>query len=199
MSLILDALKKLERDKQAPEPGVLVVGSVPWQGLRRAAVRPALLWGALAGLAALAALYLVWPEHPRPTPTPPRMATAAGVAAVRSTPASGTPTGAPSRASTDTAAQERSRRATPAEAVPRRQQKEGATAPTATHSQTSTAATTRPALVLDAIGEREGRRAALVNGRLVYEGDMFDGVRILRIGETEVEVEVDGHRRVLGF
>ena len=30
MSLILDALRKLERDKDAREPGVVVVGSVPW-------------------------------------------------------------------------------------------------------------------------------------------------------------------------
>ena len=40
---------------------------------------------------------------------------------------------------------------------------------------------------------------ALVNDRLVFEGDSFDGVRILRIGEAEVEVEVRGQRRVLRF
>jgi hypothetical protein len=40
---------------------------------------------------------------------------------------------------------------------------------------------------------------ALINDRLVFEGDGFDGVRILRIGETEVEVEVRGERRVLRF
>jgi hypothetical protein len=40
---------------------------------------------------------------------------------------------------------------------------------------------------------------ALVNDRLVFEGDSFDGVRIVRIGEAEVEVEVRGQRRVLRF
>jgi hypothetical protein len=40
---------------------------------------------------------------------------------------------------------------------------------------------------------------AVLSGRLVYEGDAFDNVRVVRIGEAEVEVEVDGQRRVLGF
>ena len=40
---------------------------------------------------------------------------------------------------------------------------------------------------------------ALINERLVFEGDSFDGVRVLRIGEAEVEVEVHGTRRVLRF
>ena len=40
---------------------------------------------------------------------------------------------------------------------------------------------------------------ALVNDRLVFEGDSFDGVKILHIGEAEVEVEVRGQRRVLRF
>ena len=51
----------------------------------------------------------------------------------------------------------------------------------------------------DAITLRDGRPVALVNDRLVFEGDSFDGVRILRIGEAEVEVEVRGQRRVLRF
>ena len=40
---------------------------------------------------------------------------------------------------------------------------------------------------------------AIVNDRLVREGDSFDGIRILRIGATEVEVEVHGQKRVLTF
>ena len=54
-------------------------------------------------------------------------------------------------------------------------------------------------LRLNAITRRDGRPVALVNDRLVFEGDSFDGVRILRIGEAEVEVEVRGQRRVLRF
>jgi len=33
----------------------------------------------------------------------------------------------------------------------------------------------------------------------VFEGDSFEGVRVIRIGEAEVEVEVRGERRVLRF
>ena len=35
--------------------------------------------------------------------------------------------------------------------------------------------------------------------RLVFEGDSFDGIKVLRIGEAEVEVEIRGQRRVLRF
>jgi hypothetical protein len=40
---------------------------------------------------------------------------------------------------------------------------------------------------------------ALINDRLVFEGDGFDDVKVLRIGETEVEVEVRGVKRILRF
>jgi hypothetical protein len=39
----------------------------------------------------------------------------------------------------------------------------------------------------------------MINDRLVFEGDSFEGVRVLRIGDAEVEVEVHGQRRVLRF
>ena len=54
-------------------------------------------------------------------------------------------------------------------------------------------------LRLEAVSRRDGRPIAVISGRLVHEGDAFDNVRVLRIGETEVELEVDGQRRVLGF
>jgi hypothetical protein len=54
-------------------------------------------------------------------------------------------------------------------------------------------------LRLNAISQRDGRPVALINDRLVFEGDGFDGVKVLRIGEAEVEVEVRGRRRVLRF
>jgi hypothetical protein len=56
-----------------------------------------------------------------------------------------------------------------------------------------------PILLLHAISEQDGAPIAVVNERVVREGDSFDGVRILRIGATEVEVEVDGARRTLRF
>ena len=43
---------------------------------------------------------------------------------------------------------------------------------------------------LNAISQQDGQPVAVIDGRLVREGDSVDGVRVLRIGETEVEVEV---------
>ncbi len=58
MSLILDALRKLERDKDPREPGVLVVGAVPW-GARTRSRRPLLL--ALAGIGLVVLLaFALW-------------------------------------------------------------------------------------------------------------------------------------------
>jgi hypothetical protein len=54
-------------------------------------------------------------------------------------------------------------------------------------------------LRLNAISQRDGRPVALINDRLLFEGDSFDGVKVLRIGDAEVEVEVHGKRRVLRF
>jgi hypothetical protein len=54
-------------------------------------------------------------------------------------------------------------------------------------------------LRLNAISQRDGKPVALINDRLVFEGDSFDGVLVLHIGETEVEVEVRGRKRVLRF
>jgi hypothetical protein len=56
-----------------------------------------------------------------------------------------------------------------------------------------------PSLVLQAITTRDGQPVALINDRLLREGDAFDGVRIVRIGEAEVEVEARGVRTVLRF
>jgi hypothetical protein len=53
--------------------------------------------------------------------------------------------------------------------------------------------------VLQAISQRDGQPVALLSDRLVREGDSFDGIRVLRIGDEEVEVEVDGERRVIRF
>jgi hypothetical protein len=54
-------------------------------------------------------------------------------------------------------------------------------------------------LRLTAISERGGRPVAVVNDRVVGEGDHVDGARVLRIAPTEVDVEVGGARRTLRF
>jgi hypothetical protein len=61
------------------------------------------------------------------------------------------------------------------------------------------AASVAPAWVLQAITQRDGRPLALINDRLVREGDSLNGARVVRIGETEVELEVAGRRLVLSF
>ena len=198
MSLILDALKKLEHEKNAREPGVLVVGSVPWGERRRSRLPLALAATALVALAFAGWWWL------RPTPQP----TAAAPVRVSPAPVSAAPTASPVVASTPTAppppetlAPSSTASVPPARrpAVPTLDE---TPRPPARPEGAAAAAGTRTApddLRLNAITRRDGRPVALVNDRLVFEGDSFDGVRILRIGEAEVEVEVRGQRRVLRF
>jgi hypothetical protein len=56
-----------------------------------------------------------------------------------------------------------------------------------------------PEFRLTAISTRDGEPIALLNDRLVREGDSFEGVRVIRIGVADVEIEVDGERRTIGF
>jgi len=193
VSLILDALKKLEHEKTAREPGVLVVGSVPWGERRRSRLPLALAAAALVALASAGWWWLRPSRHPTaaapasvsPAPTP------SPVVAVTPTAPPPSVTLAPSSAVP----------APPARrpAVPTLDEAPGPPAPP---EGAAAAAGTRPApddLRLNAITRRDGRPVALVNDRLVFEGDSFDGVKVLRIGEAEVEVEVRGQRRVLRF
>jgi hypothetical protein len=53
--------------------------------------------------------------------------------------------------------------------------------------------------VLQAVSERDGQPIALLSDRLVREGDEFDGVKVVRIGEAEVEVEWKGRRLFVRF
>ena len=140
MSLILEALKKVEREKTAAQPrGFLVVGPQSWAGSRSNAAWIAGMAGA-ALVAGLAVYALTRPAAPA-APAPPAAPVAAPVAAV-----------APA-----------------------------------------------PELRLTAISERAGRPIAVVNDRIVGEGDHVDGARVLRIAPTEVDVEVGGARRTLRF
>jgi hypothetical protein len=188
VSLILDALKKVEREKDAREPGVLVVGSVAW-GARTRSYRPLALALAGAGFAALLA-WTVWPRDraPRPATVP---------APAEASPA---PTASPAAVRAPTTS-------LPVPAVaPPEPRRLSVPSPAAT-DETPAGAPLPPAAVapakddlrLNAISQRDGRPLALINDRLVFEGDSFDGVKILRIGEAEVEVEVRGKRRVLRF
>jgi hypothetical protein len=191
MSLILDALRKLERDKDAREPGVVVVGSVPW-GERRSR-RSLVLAIAAAFLVLLAGGWWLVGKVPGPPSqrTPP-------AAAPTSTPATApdAPPAVPHSPASAAAAP-------PATAPPLRPlvlpaPDAAADAPAEAPPAAGRAASSDD-VRLSAISQRDGRPVALINDRLVFEGDSVDGIKVLRIGEAEVEVEVRGKRRVLRF
>lgn len=190
MSLILDALRKLERERERPDPEVVVVGSLPWHGVRTP--RRAPLLAALLAVLAVLVVAGVWlgrrlPQAPATlrsapaaAPVPAPLATARPVA---ETPATLPPPSArvlklPATPVPGPSAVERVAPASRA----------GEPAPPAAGG-----------LQLMAISMRDGRPIAIVSNHLVREGDSFDGVRILRIGQTEVEVEDHGRRRILQF
>lgn len=212
MSPILDALRKLEREKDPREPGVLVVGAVPW-GARTRSRRPLLL--ALAGIGLVVLLaFALWRLSRRPAPAvsaPPVSVvpvTPASASAPLQTPAplptivAAQPAAAPRPEPTPPAAlPEPVRVPVPVPAAPgpvtpdRTTSAEDFAAPASAPAPPPAAGTLR----LNAISQRDGRPVALINDRLLFEGDSFDGVKVLRIGEAEVEVEVHGKRRVLRF
>jgi hypothetical protein len=218
MSLILDALRKLEREKNAHEPGVLVVGSVPWGETSR--TRRLVL---AAGAALVLALAVVVGWLLRPVPKPPAATPEAAVSiSPGPSPVVASPTLPPAtlppvaqqtplpsappirlsrpvpsdtgRAPRPTVASPEAPSEVPAESAAGRL----SVAPAAPAAEAAPVAPPG-GLRLTAISQRDGRPVALINDRLVFEGDSFEGVRVLRIGETEVEVEVRGERRVLRF
>lgn len=208
MSLILEALKKLEREKQAGARGFVVLSHLPWTGARSGGRTMA---GSLAvivvTLVALAAgLTAVW-----------RWRSAAGAPAAIATPPGPSPTAAPGMPDPEPAMP--SARVAPPEQVDTRPvavrppvppvsllpppKAEGggpdqpADAPPSAREGPATGKAVE--LRLNAISVRDGHPVAILNDRLVREGDSFDGIRVLRIGDAEVEVEVAGQRRTLRF
>jgi hypothetical protein len=176
VSLILEALKKVERERATPEQrGFLVLGPAAW-----APSRSNLAWvlGMIAAAAvAGGAVYLLTRPDRLPVQAPPE----APLVATPSVPVAGTSV-RPAPVSTVT----RPRAAADAPAPPRATTAADRTPP-------------GPVLVLHAISQQDGTPIAVVNERVVREGDTFDGVRVLRIGAAEVEVEVAGARRTLRF
>jgi hypothetical protein len=233
MSLILDALRKLEREKDPRAPGVLVVGSVPWGETSRTR---RVVFAGLAAAAMALAVGVGWllraTPAPRATPVPPvttptlavqpaptpmpqpaapplawaPQATLPPAPPIRiSRPAptrdAVSPKAAPETARDEDVASEPVAADAPTAVEPAAQPPPGRieVAPAATEADPSVPAPAPDGLRLNAISKRDGRSVALINDRLVFEGDSFDGVRVIRIGEAEVEVEVKGERRVLRF
>jgi hypothetical protein len=174
VSLILEALRKLEREKQAPERGVVVVGAAAWPGARSERRIGLFLLGLALGGVALGLAY--WRQRAgAPVPAPP-VTLAVRAPVVRPTPEALAP---------------------PAQDA-RPPERRVVAAPKAA----ATAEATRPAepaFTLQAISERDGRPVALVNDRLVREGDSIDGARIVRIARDEVELDLGGRRLTLRF
>lgn len=186
MSLILEALRKLEKEKATADRGFVVLGAASWPApvARR--------WPLVAiGAAVLLAAGTVWwmtQRGPRDAPAvtavaerqpPPAPATLAAVPATTTlAPAPTVPFVAP-----PAVAAPHPRPITPSEAAP----------------PAPAAAAAERRVQLQAITARDGRPIALVNDRLMGEGEEFEGIRIVAIRADEVEVEVDGRRRVLKF
>jgi hypothetical protein len=228
VSLILEALKKLEREKQSPDRGFLVLGPGTWSqapgGGRRMAL--ALLGAVLLGAAAGTAFWRVReagsPPLPATLPGPVAPAVPAGAppssplladtadTMPRLPPPAPTPSAVPIEARValpesppPVEARPLAREQPPLpldEPPPRRAAADvPVQASEAPPSAAPTPAGPEPRFRLQAISRRDDRLVAVLSGRLVYEGDSFEDVRVLRIGETEVELEVDGRRVVVGF
>jgi hypothetical protein len=182
VSLVLEALKKLDREKGRDERGFVVMAAAPWP--TRAARRwPA--WAAL-GIATAGAIAAVLALRTTPAPAPPARPAppVAATAVVEPTPAAVvTPRPPASVIAT---------KAPPVAAPVRREMREAAPSPRAPR-----AADPQPRL--QAISERDGQPIAIINDHLVRVGDEVDGIRVLAIRGAEVDVEVRGRRTTLRF
>ncbi len=54
-----------------------------------------------------------------------------------------------------------------------------------------------PTLVLQGTSVIDGNPVAVISDQRVFEGDLIEGARVVRIGEREVELELEGKRFVL--
>jgi hypothetical protein len=254
MSLILEALRKLDREKRAPQRGFLVMAPVALSS----APRRIGLWlvAAAIGLVACVSGAAWWLLAGRPARQPVVAAAASTptTEAPRATlaPATAPPVTVPvqplvveepgirtlhetseARAATSRTAVDEAPAATPttlpAPPIPapalsptapprtpdrRAVQARATTLPTPVPAVTAPTAPAKPAqatpaprrepaaddqVQLQAISHQDGVPVAVVNDRLVREGDSFDGIRVVRIGAAEVEIEVRGRRRVVRF
>jgi hypothetical protein len=192
MSLILEALRKREREKQVPERGFLVMAPAPWAASRKRGVWMSLVGGAMAF--ALGVAFMAW-RAPRPAVEAPPAAPTAPRPELAPTPVG---TLLPARTSEAQAAPvPRAEPGPPEPALPvTHREAEGLPTRTAAIAPAPTPA---PRFVLQAISERDGLPVALISDRLMRVGDEWEGARVLRIGDAEVEIEVAGKHVTLHF
>jgi hypothetical protein len=181
VSLVLEALRKLDREKGRDERGFVVTAAAPWP---TRAERRGPLWAALGAAAVvIVGLVVLWASRP-PFVAPVAPVPPTSVAVPPSTPVVA-PAAPPSLAGPRTNVSPRP-----------------FTAPARAASPAAIAVRSAPAdpgLHLQAISARDGQPIAIVNDHLVHVGDEFDGVRILAIRGMEVDVEVRGRRTTLHF
>ena len=180
MSLVLEALKKLDREKGRDERGFVVMAAAPWPSRT---VRHWPAWAAL-GVATAGAVVAVMALRTAPAPParpepPATSAAAPAPALVRSEPPTPVPRSAPARVAPKAAVE------TPPVAA--------AVVPPAR------TATPDPGPRLQAISERDGQPIAIINDHLVRVGDEVDGIRVIAIRVDAVDVEVRGRRTTLRF
>lgn len=202
MSLILEALKKLDRERDTSGRGFVVVAQAPWPARRDRLLRVAAIAvgaGALAGAAAWGAWSLLASRT-----APARPVTAAAAPQPAAVPATTLPP--PIWETTPAATRPAVARAVPGAAAPSAAASPAAAAPAAPSPEEPpllviaprTPASAVP-LHLEAISARDGEPVAVINGRLVRKGETIEGALVTWIGADGVEIEVDGKRRVIGF
>lgn len=202
MSLVLEALKKLDREKGREERGFVVMAATPWPA--RAARRwPA--WALLVIAVAAPTWFLMSRRAPAsamrgsPASTAPVAATTtAAVPDVTAVPAGRVPPARRPAAANVASTEATVPPPTTGQAVPRAVAAPKAAAAAA--ADRAAAAERGPqGLRLQAISQRDGQPIAILSDRLVHVGDEFDGVRVIAIREAEVEIEVRGQRTTLRF
>jgi hypothetical protein len=181
VSLVLEALKKLDREKGRDERGFVVMAAAPWptRGARR--------WPAWAALGVATAGAIVAVLALRTSSAPPAPAVVPPAPAARSDAApvvEATPPAAAASVATTAAP-----RSTPARVA----------AKPAAEPTPIPAAVPPPGPRLQAISERDGQPIAMINDHVVRVGDEVDGMRVLAIRIDEVDIEVGGRRTTLRF
>jgi hypothetical protein len=217
VSLILEALRKLERDRKSPDPGVVVVGVQAWPARSTTARNIGIAFCAVALVAfgfwlgtaphlpsgAAPAVPSVSPEAPQGLRSPASSGEISArerwVAAPSSTPS---PTGRRSLEASSTL--EPRAAVSPADEGPRPLPTEESRSDEPTGGiREETVVVIEPtggALPrLHAITRQGDRNVALLDDHVVSEGDAYNGWKVMRIGDSEVEIDVAGRRHILRF
>lgn len=204
MSLILDAMKKLDRERSAASAGkrditaeILKAGDPP----RRSGLLPlAFALGVTASVAALVTFLVIGGSGTRKSDDPPT-APAASVrqeaaaphpsesvaVSGKTAPSQGSSTGIPPVASAPATQRVRTKGGT--ERAPGRDEASGKV-PTGSEA----GAASRPAVKISGIvwQEEPSERKAMINGKIARVGDTVDGMRILEIHPSHVKLSFDG-------